>query len=176
LVYGSYIVVAIAYVYLFRTRRGLAVMGVGERPEGAFARGLNVNRIRYAHSMIGGALVGVAGAAFTLDFKLGWNEIATTNNYGWIALAIVIFGGWHPVRAAAGAYLFGVLEAVALELQPVFPNLVQILQLLPFPLMIFALVLVYLQKVRDLSDRHPGLRRLLSAEPPSALGTAFHRE
>jgi general nucleoside transport system permease protein len=175
-VYGSFLVVAVAYVYLFRTRRGLVVMGVGERPEGAFARGIAVNRVRYIHALIGGALVGAAGAAFTLDVKLGWNEIGTTNNYGWIALAIVIFGGWHPVRAAAGAYLFGALQAAALQLQDVFPRLVQILPLLPFPLMIFALVLVYMEKVRDLSDQHPRLRALLSAEPPSALGTAFHRE
>ena len=88
----------------------------------------------------------------------------------------MIFGGWNPIRVAFGAYLFGVLQWAALQLQPVFPSESQILALLPFPLMIFALVLVYLSTRGGLADRHPVLRRLLSAEPPSALGTAFHRE
>jgi simple sugar transport system permease protein len=151
------------------------MQGVGERPAAAFARGLAVNRLRYVYTIVGGAMAGLAGAAFSLDVKLGWREGLTTN-FGWIALAIVIFGGWNPVRVAFGAYLFGVLQTVALKLQPVFPGLSQILPLLPFALMIFALVLVYLRLFRDLADRHPLLRRLLSAEPPGSLGTAFHRE
>jgi general nucleoside transport system permease protein len=175
-VYGSYLVIAGAYLFIFKTRRGLDMQGVGERPEAAFARGIPVNRLRYLYTMVGGALAGIGGAAFSLDVQLGWREGLTAKNYGWIALAIVIFGGWNPIRAAFGAYLFGVLQTVALKLQPVFPGLSQILPLLPFALMIFALVLVYLRLFRDLADRHPFLRRLLSADPPSALGTAFHRE
>jgi ABC-type uncharacterized transport system permease subunit len=174
-VYGSYLVIVGAYLFIFKSRRGLEMQGVGERPEAAYARGIPVNRLRYIYTILGGALVGIGGAAFSLDVKLGWREGLTTN-FGWIALAIVIFGGWNPVRVALGAYLFGALQTVALKLQPVFPGLSQVLPLLPFVLMIFALVLVYLQVVRDLADRHPILRRILSAEPPSALGTAFHRE
>lgn len=174
-VYGSYLVVAGAYLFVFRSRRGLELQGVGERPEAAFARGVPVNRLRYLYTIVGGALAGIGGAAFSLDVKLGWRE-GLTSNFGWIALAIVIFGGWHPVRVAFGAYLFGVLQTVALKLQPVFPGLSQILPLLPFALMIFALVLVYLRVFRDLADRHPALRPLLSADPPSALGTVFRRE
>lgn len=175
-VYGSYLVIVGAYLFIFKTRRGLDMQGVGERPEAAFARGIPVNRLRYLYTMVGGALAGIGGAAFSLDVQLGWREGLTAKNYGWIALAIVIFGGWNPIRAAFGAYLFGVLQTVALKLQPVFPGLSQILPLLPFALMIFALVLVYLRLFRDLADRHPLLRRLLSADPPSGLGTAFHRE
>jgi ABC-type uncharacterized transport system permease subunit len=174
-VYASFVAVVGAYLFLFRTRRGLELRGVGERPEAAFARGVAVNRLRYLYTIVGGAMAGMAGAAFSLDVKLGWRE-GLTSNFGWIALAIVIFGGWHPVRAAFGAYLFGALQVLALKLQPVFPGLSQILPLLPFPLMIFALVLVYLRLFRDLADRHPGLRTLLAANPPSALGTSFHRE
>ncbi len=174
-VYGSYLAIAGAYLLIFKTRRGLELRGVGERPEAAFARGIPVNRLRYLYAIAGGAMAGMAGAAFSLDVKLGWRE-GLTSNYGWIALAIVIFGGWHPVRVAFGAYLFGGLQIAALKLQPIFPGLSQILPLLPFPLMIFALVLVYLRLFRDLADRHPALRPFLTADPPSALATSFHRE
>jgi simple sugar transport system permease protein len=175
-VYGSYLVIVGAYLFIFRSRRGLEMQGVGERPEAAFARGIPVNHLRYLYTILGGALAGIGGAAFSLYVQLGWREGLTAKNYGWIALAIVIFGGWNPIRVAFGAYLFGVLQWAALQLQPVFPSESQILSLLPFPLMIFALVLVYLSIRRDFADRHPVVRRFLSAEPPSALGTAFHRE
>jgi simple sugar transport system permease protein len=174
-VYGSYLVLVVATLFVFRTRRGLELQAVGERPEAAFARGVGVNRLRYLYTMIGGTLAGVAGAAFSLDVKLGWRENLTLN-YGWIALAIVIFGGWNPLRAAVGAYLFGALQITALKLQPQFPSLSQILPLFPFALMIFVLVVVYLPGFRALGERHPGLRRFVTGDPPSALGTAFRRE
>jgi ABC-type uncharacterized transport system permease subunit len=174
-VYGSFLVIIAAYFFLYRTRRGLELQAIGERPEAAFARGIPVNRLRYLYTVVGGALVGLAGAAFSLDVKLGWRE-GLTQNFGWIALAIVIFGGWHPVRGAAGAYLFGALNVTAGQLQPHFPALSQILPIMPFALMIFALVLVYLEWFRRLGDSHPGWRRLLASDPPSAIGIAFRRE
>lgn len=174
-VYGSYLAMLAAYLFLYRTRRGLELQGVGERPEAAFARGLPVNRLRYLYTIVGGGIVGLAGAAFSLDVKLGWRDGLTTN-FGWIALAIVIFGGWNPVRAALGCYLFGALQLAALKLQPVWPDLSQILPMMPFVLMIFTLVLVYLDWFRRLGDRHPAWRRILASDPPSAIGTAFRRE
>ncbi len=174
-VYGSFLVVAAAYFFIFRTRRGLELQGVGERPEAAHSRGIRVNRLRYLYTVLGGALVGVAGAAYSLDVRLGWRDGLTTN-YGWIALAIVIFGGWHPVRAATGAYLFGVLSILALKLQPSFPDLTQILPITPFALMIFALLLVSQDWSRRLADRYPRWRHLLSGDPPTAIGTAFQRD
>jgi simple sugar transport system permease protein len=174
-VYGSFLAVAAAYWFIFHTRRGLELQGVGERPEAAHARGLPVNRLRYFYTVLGGALVGLAGAAFALDVRLGWRDGLTTN-YGWIALAIVIFGGWHPVRAATGAYLFGALSIAALKLQPRLPDLSQILPITPFALMIFALLLVSQDWSRHLADRYPRWRRLLSGDPPSAIGAAFWRD
>jgi simple sugar transport system permease protein len=174
-VYGSYVAIAAAWFFLFKTRRGLELQGVGERPEAAFARGVPVNKLRYLYTIIGGAFVGMAGAAFSLDQQLGWRENLTLN-YGWIALAIVIFGGWHPVRAAIGCYLFGGLQLAALKLQPVWPDLAQILPILPFALMIFTLLLVYLDWFRRLGDRRPALRRILASDPPSGIGVAFRRE
>ncbi len=174
-VYGSYLAIVGSYLFLFRTRRGLELQGIDERPEAAYARGVAVNRLRYLYAVAGGAFAGIAGAAFSLDQRLGGRE-GHTLNIGWIALAIVIFGGWHPFRVALGAYVFGALQTAALKLQPVFPELTQVLGLLPFVLMIFALVLVYLRLFRELGDRHPAVRRLLASDPPSALGTSFHPE
>ena len=79
--------------------------GIGERPAAAFARGVPVNRLRYVYTLVGGALVGVAGAAVSLDQIAGWRENLTTN-LGWIALAFVIFGGWHPVRVAVACLIY----------------------------------------------------------------------
>ena len=174
-VYASIVVVFVAYWFMFRTRRGLILQGVGERPEAAFARGVPVNRMRYLYTALGGALVGLAGAAYSLDVKLGWSYRHTAG-LGWIALAIVIFGGWHPYRAAFGAYLFGALQTLSLKLQSVLPNLSQVLPILPFPLMIFTLLLVYSDSVGRLLDRLPALRGILRSDPPSALGTHFEQE
>jgi simple sugar transport system permease protein len=171
-VYASYLVLIGASLFLYRTRSGLALRGVGERPEAAFARGVPVTRTRVLATLAGGALVGVAGAAFSLDVKLGWRE-GLTANFGWIALAIVIFGGWNPVRAAFGAYLFGVLQVVALRLQPVLPGLSQVLPLLPFPLMILTLVLVNRPWLRHLTERNQPLRFLVAGPAPSGLGRPF---
>lgn len=174
-VYGSFVLIGVAYFFIHKTRRGLELQGIGERPEASFARGVAVNRMRYFYTIVGGALVGVAGAAFSLDQKLGWRE-GSTRNLGWIALAIVIFGGWHPIRVAIGAFLFGFLQVVALKLQPVFPGLSQVLPSIPFPMMILALVVVYTDWFRRLGDRYPRLRGILAADPPSGIGVAFHPE
>ena len=174
-VYGSILAIIAAYLFMFRTRRGLALQGIGERPEAAHARGVPVNRMRYVYAAVGGALVGIAGAAYSLDVKLGWSYRHTAG-LGWIALAIVIFGGWHPIRAAFGAYLFGALQVLALKLQPVLPNLSQVLSTLPFPLMIFTLLLVSSDLLGRLLDRWPAVRGVLRSEPPSALGTHFEQE
>lgn len=175
MVYGSIVVIFLAYWFMFRTRPGLRLQAVGERPEAAHARGIPVHRLRYLYTAVGGALTGVAGAAWSLDVKLGWS-FHLTLNFGWIALAIVIFGGWHPYRAALGAYLFGVLQIVAIELQPVLPNVSQILPSLPFPIMILALLIVYTDWLKRLADRFPGIRQFLASEPPSASGTHFQPE
>ena len=176
-VYGSFLVLIGTYYFLYRTRRGLELQGVGERPEEAFARGIPVNRLRYLYTVIGGALVGLAGAAYSLDVKFGWRENLTLN-LGWIALAIVIFGGWHPVRVAFGCYLFGTLQVVALKLQPVeaLQSVSQILPIMPFVLMIFTLLVVYLDWFRRFGDRHPVWRRMLSSDPPAGIGRVFERE
>jgi general nucleoside transport system permease protein len=174
-VYASLVLVLVVWWFMYRTRPGLSLQGIGERPAAAHARGVPVDRLRYVYTVLGGVLVGIAGAAFTLDAKLGWSFLHT-RNFGWIALAIVIFGGWHPLRVAAGVLLFGFLQWLALDLQDAFQGLTQVLPILPFALMIFALVLVNARWLRAWADRHPRWGNIILGNAPSAIGTHFSRE
>ena len=87
-----------------------------KNPIAADARGLSVMKYRFIYSVLGGILIGIGGATFSLEVKYGWSE-GHTLNYGWIALAIVIFGGWNPVRGSVGVYGFGILQVLSLKLQ-----------------------------------------------------------
>jgi simple sugar transport system permease protein len=174
-VYGSFVVVIASYLYIYKTRPGLALQGIGERPEAAFARGIPVNPLRYLYTILGGALVGVAGASVSLDQIAGWRENLTTN-LGWIALAFVIFGGWHPLRVAFACYLYRGLLYVAGEFQVEFPNLVQVLTQLPFLLMILMITAINTDWFRRLSDRFPRWRNFLANNAPAGSGKTFVRE
>ena len=172
IVYLSLIAVVAAYFFIYRTRAGLELQGIGERPEAAHSRGIPVNKLRYMYTILGGVFVGFAGAAYSLDVRVGWAD-RPTRNLGWIALAIVIFGGWHPFRVAFGVFLFGFLQALALQLQPEFPSLTQVLPIIPFPAMILALVVVNWKSLVKWLDKYPALRAILRSDPPAAIGTHF---
>lgn len=174
-VYGSFVAVIGAAFFLSRTRSGLNVRAAGERPEAAHARGIAVNRTRYVTTVVGGALVGLAGAAVSLDQIAGWRENLTVN-LGWIALAFVIFGGWNPWRVAMACLLYRGLLFVSGEFQVQFPEFVQVLTQLPFLLMILALTVLNTERFRVMASRFPRLRPFLAGEAPTALGTAFHPE
>jgi simple sugar transport system permease protein len=171
------------WAWFYKTQPGLRLRGTGERPEAAFARGTNVRALRYTYTLLGGALIGFAGAAYSLHVKLGWSHRHTAG-FGWIALAIVIFGGWDPLRVAFGAYFFGALRAAATTLQgiPEFKDIpVQAFPLLPFPLMILTLILFNSDGLtRVLSLLPLRLQRTLSgilrSNPPAALGTHFEQQ
>ena len=187
--YLSYILIAVAWVWIFRTRPGLMLQGIGERPAAAFVRGANVNRLRFVYAVAGGAIAGLAGPTYTLSVKAGWMGTQTgLDGVGWIALAITIFGGWNPVRGAFGAYLFSLLQWLGLVLQPRLPGIPsQVLQVAPFPLMILTLLLVNISDVewveRGLAALPDSTRRVvartlrtLRASPPAALGVPFDTE
>lgn len=185
-IYTSFLIVPLTAYVLYYTRLGLIVRALGERPATVYARGVDVTRWRYAMLIIGGALVGIAGAAFSLDLKQGWSYRHTFGS-GWIVLAIVIFGGWRPLRVALGCYLFAALEIFATRSQSALPDIpTQIVQVAPFVLMIGVLALVNLASSPTVLRRittlpvvwqRPllGVITRLRATAPAALGQPFER-
>jgi simple sugar transport system permease protein len=188
MVYLSLVAVIIMWAFIFKTQPGLKLQGLGERPAAVYVRGINVTATRYLYTLIGGALLGLGGASFSLMVKPGWARPYGIEGTGWIALAIVIFGGWHPIRAALGAFLFVTLQTAVNVLQSLMPNVpTQLFSTLPFPMMILTLVLVTIGNAdstkRVLNHLPEGLRRFLirtlktlQTSPPASLGTIFKKE
>jgi general nucleoside transport system permease protein len=166
LVYGSWLCVILIGLYLSRTRPGLNVRAVGEAPAAADAMGINVAAYRYAHTIVGGAFAGIAGATFTLAITPQWIS-GITGGAGWIAIALVIFAFWRPELCLVGAYFFGALQALAPQLQARNIHLgptVLWTNCLPYVMTIVVLVAVSAS----------GARRRLGA--PAALGEPYVRE
>jgi simple sugar transport system permease protein len=187
--YLSFILIVSAWLFINRTRPGLVLRGLGERPAAAYARGADVGGLRYLYTIIGGALAGLAGPMYSLSIKAGWKgTISGLDGMGWIALAITIFGGWSPIKVALGAYLFAFLQWLGLVLQPSLPGVPsQVLQVAPFPLMILTLlfvnlgnaewVAVFLSRLPERPRRAVArLLRAMNAKPPAALGTPFEKD
>jgi simple sugar transport system permease protein len=161
LVYIGYLLVPLAWYYIYRTRPGLHLRAIGEKPEAADTLGVNVYRLRYLYVFVGGCLAGLGGATITLSVSPGWFSSQTVSGQGWIAVGLVIFAQWEPVRAAFGAYLFGTLRRAILDLQgpqtlfgftnPLFinSNLGFFLQMAPYVLIIIALLLGSQQAIRN---------------------------
>lgn len=117
LVYVGYLMTPLAWYYINRTRQGLHLRAVGEYPAAADALGISVYRMRYLYVFIGGMLAGLAGATISLAVSPGWFSELTTGGQGWIAIGLVIFAQWNPVRAALGSYAFGALRRLILDIQ-----------------------------------------------------------
>jgi simple sugar transport system permease protein len=179
-VYFAMTLVLVTWLLFYRTKQGLQLRGSGERPAAAFARGVDVNRTRYIYTLVGGALVGIAGASYSLNVKIGWSD-GHIRGFGWIALAIVIFGGWSPVRGAIGALIFGATKAMATALQRAFPEIsVVAFNTIPWLLMILVLLLVSSDVTERFITAMPKrfqqpIRSVLRVSPPLALGTEFEK-
>jgi general nucleoside transport system permease protein len=147
--------------FLFRTRAGLTLRSVGDNHGSAHALGINVIGIRYLAVMFGGACAGLAGGFLSLVYTPQWIENMTAGR-GWIALALVVFASWRPLRVLAGAYLFGAVSIGQLHAQALgigIPS--QLLSSLPYLATIIVLVLI---------SRN---RRLTLINTPASLGRPF---
>jgi general nucleoside transport system permease protein len=116
LLYLTLALVGLAHFALFRTHFGLALRASGENPAAADAAGISVSRQRYAGVLISGAAAGGAGAYIVLA-QVGVFRESIVSGQGFIALAIVIFGRWNPLKAAGAALVFGACDALQLSLQ-----------------------------------------------------------
>jgi len=148
LVYLTYLLVPLAAWMLYRTRWGLNIRAVGEHPEAADAMGVDVGRVRYACVTLGGMLAGVGGAYLSTAYTAMWIENMTAGR-GWIAVALVIFATWDPLRAMAGAYLFGGVNALQLHVQAMGSTLPTYLLLMtPYIFTIVVLILATRETAR----------------------------
>lgn len=144
--YASLAILAIIAFVLYRTRVGLILRAVGESPVVARSLGLPVTRVRYLAVAFGGSMAGLAGCYYAVaQFKM-WQEGLTSGN-GWIALALVVFATWRPVRVAIGALLFGGVTALGLWLQAIGVHVSTFaLSSLPYIATVAVLVLISLNQ------------------------------
>ena len=175
MVYIGYILVPAIWYYINRTRPGMHLRAIGEFPSAADAVGINVYRLRYFYVFAGGMLAGLAGATISLAISPGWFSELTTAGQGWIAIGLVIFSQWNPIRAAVGSYAFGALRRLILDIQgptllfglanPFYYNPYWgfFLQMLPYAFTVIVLVI----------GSREAMRKRLGA--PAALGIPYIR-
>ena len=175
LVYVGYLFVPVAWYLINRTRPGMHLRAVGDYPAAADSLGINVARLRFFYVFVGGLLAGLAGATISLAVSPGWFSELTTSGQGWIAVGLVIFAQWDPVRAMFGAYAFGALRRLILDIQgptvlfgmanPFYYNPYWgfFLQMLPYAFTIIVLVI----------GSRDAVRKRLGA--PAALGVPYIR-
>lgn len=143
LVYMAYLLVPIAWFIMYRTTLGLKVRAAGENPAAADALGVSIARTRYVTVTIGGVLSGVAGASLSIAL-LNVFQQNLTSGLGFIAVALVYFGGWRPYGVLFGALLFSMVNALQLWIQalniPIPGDASELLIMMPYVLTIVVLV------------------------------------
>ena len=149
--------------YINRTRRGLNLRAVGESPATADAAGISVTRYKYLATCIGGAICGLGGLYFVMEYSGGtW----TNNGFGdrgWLAIALVIFARWNPLHAIWCSILFGELYILYLYIPGLGRSMQEIFKMLPYIVTIVVLVLTSLRKKKE-------------DQPPESLGLPYFRE
>jgi simple sugar transport system permease protein len=172
-VYGSIALAALLWVYFTYTRKGLNARAVGENPAAADSTGISVSAYKYAHILTGGFLCGLGGSFLSLVLVPRWQENITAGA-GWIAVALVIFSAWRPLKALGVSWLFGALKGVGFKFQGVNLSLFgakiafspQILDMLPYVATVLALVFAAFSPAFGSSKPHA----------PASLGAAYFRE
>ena len=158
------------YFYFWRMRFGLNARAVGENPAVADAAGINVIVYKYVHVTFGGFFCGLGGAYLSLVFVPRWMENITAGA-GWIAVALIIFSTWNPLRAIFAAYLFGALRGVGFKFQNIDFTIAgkriifhsQLLDMIPYIATIVVLLIITGRKKKEY-------------QAPASLGTAYFRE
>ena len=162
-VYLGYLIAIILGIYFYRTSFGLNLSAVGENPAAADVASISVSLYKYVHILFGGALCGLGGAYLSLVYVPTWQENITAGR-GWIAVALVIFATWNPLKALFGSYLFGGLDIIGFRIQgtdlPLNPYFID---MLPYLVTIMVLVTISLRKSKKNA-------------PPGGLSVPYFRE
>ena len=163
LVYLAIIIAVFSQWFINRTRPGLSLRAVGENPATADAAGINVSLYKYVATCVGGAIAGLGGLYFVMDYTTG----AWTNNgfgdRGWLAIAIVIFALWKPKSAIFSSYVFGGLYIASVFISGLSGSTKELIKMLPYLVTIIVLVFTSSRKKRE-------------HQPPAALGQSYFRE
>ena len=164
----SLVIVFVIWFILSRTHLGLKIRSVGEDPSTAEVSGVNVIKIRYLCTTIGGLLGGLAGAFLTLTYLACWSHLPTMG-LGWVALALVQFSIWRPPILLAGALLFGFIWQFAISPETIYagiPAPLPVLRMLPFAVTIIFLTVISSEK----------FRKKWALAKPAALGQPYIKE
>jgi ABC-type uncharacterized transport system permease subunit len=162
LVYFSFLAIAGTIWFLFHTHAGLVLRAVGDSADAAHAIGYPVIAIRYGAALFGGAMSGLGGAYLSLSYTPMWAEDMTAGR-GWIALALVVFATWRPLRLLLGAYLFGGITILHFHVQTMGLGIpTQLVSMLPSLATIVVLVAIS-------TDRSK-----IRLNAPACLGRSFH--
>lgn len=165
LVYFAVLVAIAVWYFLTKTSAGLNLRAVGENPATADAAGINVTKHKYLATCVGTGISGFGGLYFVMDYINGtWANDNTIENLGWLAVALVIFATWKPLRSIWGSYLFGVFFWLYLLFSKDLTRRSQeIFRMLPYLVTIIVLIVVSLRKKKE-------------DQPPEALGLPYFRE
>ena len=164
ILYFAFLLPFVTNYFLKKTKIGLIVRAVGDSPISASNQGINVLLVRYCCILYGGAMCGLAGAYLSLIYTPQWIENMTAGR-GWIALALVVFATWSPIKVLIGAVVFGGITILQLHMQAMGIRIpVQFLSALPYIMTIVVLVIIS----RD--------SRKIKLNTPTSLGQMFYKE
>lgn len=164
MVYLAIVLAIVLWFFLNKTRTGLCLCAVGENAATADAAGINVTKYKYLSTCIGAGISGLGGCFYVMEYIDGlWETSATIEALGWLAVALVIFATWKPIRCVWGAYLFGLLSWFYFLIPGLFKGSDKIFQMLPYLFTLLVLIMV-------------SLRRRKEDQPPASLGIPYFRE
>ena len=164
LTYVAIIMAVLLWYFLSKTRTGLSLRAVGENTGTADAAGINVTKYKYLATCIGGGISGLGGCYYVMVYIRGtWENQGTIEALGWLAVALVIFATWKPLRNIWGSYLFGALYWAYFYIPGLTRSSQEIFKMIPYLVTLFVLITVSLRKKKE-------------DQPPASLGIPYFRE
>ena len=164
LTYVALVLAIVLWYFLNKTRAGLSLRAVGENPATADAAGINVTKYKYLTTCLGAGISGLGGTYYVMNYIRGtWENQGTIEALGWLAVALVIFATWKPLRAIWGSYLFGMLYWAYFYIPNLTRSSKELFKMLPYAVTLLVLLIV-------------SLRRKKEDQPPASLGLPYFRE